>query len=153
MTVEGDAEHVVALSLHPVGAAIERRERGATRDAGPELGPQRDGESGTEILYPAQYLEAAFLPVDRRQEVEVETARVVLQDARGLEPALRRDREDQVRRRAGGIETEALADDGADVDRPHCSTGSAFPGGTIRILLARLAGDTFEVPPFPVGQS
>src|SRR5437879_13751447 len=31
MTLEPDAEHVVALALHPVGAAVESGQRGAAR--------------------------------------------------------------------------------------------------------------------------
>ena len=35
MAVEADAEHVVALALHPVGAAIDRHERRARETPGP----------------------------------------------------------------------------------------------------------------------
>src|SRR5881628_870993 len=57
MALEADAEHVVALALHPVGAAIEPGQRGATRLARAEPRPHRQDEPGVEVLHTAHDLE------------------------------------------------------------------------------------------------
>src|SRR5947208_14903001 len=48
MALEADAEHVVALALHPVGAAAEPRPRGAARLARAEARPHRQGAAGVQ---------------------------------------------------------------------------------------------------------
>src|SRR5437899_4110558 len=50
MTLESDAEHVVALALHPVGAAVESGQRGAARLARAEARAHRHDEAGVEVL-------------------------------------------------------------------------------------------------------
>ena len=53
---EADAEHVEALALHPVGAAIDRRQRLARIPAGAKPGTQLHRELCLEILQPGDEL-------------------------------------------------------------------------------------------------
>src|SRR3989442_990522 len=78
MALEHDAEHVVALALHPVGAAVEPGERRALAVAGAQARAEHQGEAGVQVLETANDLEPLFLPVDRAEPVEVETAQVAL---------------------------------------------------------------------------
>src|SRR5215475_15632382 len=65
MAVEDDPEHVVALALHPVGAAVERGQRRTVRLAGAQAGAHRDRQRRLEVLEAAEHLEALVLPVHR----------------------------------------------------------------------------------------
>ena len=66
MALEADAEHVVALALHPVGAAVEPRQRGAACLARAEARAQGHDEPGVEVLEAADDLEPGLLPIDGR---------------------------------------------------------------------------------------
>src|SRR5438552_4571277 len=91
MALEADAEHVVALALHPVGAAVEPRQRGAARLARAEARPHRQDEPGVEVLDAADDLQPLLLPVDGGQPVEVAAAELSHREAPERKPLLARD--------------------------------------------------------------
>src|SRR5262245_19000309 len=123
MALEDDPEHVVALALHPVGAAIERGQRRASRLAGAQPGAHRDHQRRVEILDAAEHLEALLLPVDRGQPVEVAAAELVVGEAGELVPALARqgDGESSVGDR---VHSEPLLDTRARVGGRHAPPAS-----------------------------
>src|SRR5213594_1898817 len=90
MALEDHAEHVVALALHPVGAAVEAGQRRAARLAGPEARAHRHDQGHLEVLEAAEHLEPLVLPVDGGEPVEVPAAQLVAGEARELFPALAR---------------------------------------------------------------
>src|SRR5947208_10064237 len=81
MTLERNAEHVVALALQPVGAAVESGQRGAARLARAEARAHRHDEAGVEVLDAADDLEPLLFPVDRRQPIEITTYQPVQLEA------------------------------------------------------------------------
>src|SRR6185503_11530641 len=83
MALEADTEHVVALALHPVGAAPDGGEGRARGDAGPEPGTESEREGRVEVFHARQHLEALVLPVHRGGEVEVDTAQGLAGQAGG----------------------------------------------------------------------
>src|SRR3989442_13267781 len=84
--VEDQPEQVVALALVPVRTAVEAGERRTMDPAGAEPALRRHGETRVEILDAAEHFEPLLLPVRGRQPVEVETAQLVLGEARELLP-------------------------------------------------------------------
>src|SRR5438445_447416 len=90
MALEADAEHVVALALHPVGAAVEPRQRGAARLPRAEARPHRQDEPGDEVLDAADDLQPLLLPVDGGQPVEVAAAELSHREAPERKPLLAR---------------------------------------------------------------
>ena len=84
--VEMNAEHVEALALHPVRAAVDRRQRRAVVDAGAELRPQHQRDAFIEVVHAGEHLEPLLFPVNRRQEVEEAAADRLLRVARDLFP-------------------------------------------------------------------
>src|SRR3989454_4291602 len=88
MTLEPNAEHVVALALHPVGAAVESGQRSAARLARAEARAHRHDEAGVEVLDAADDLEPLLFPVDRRQPIEVTTSEPLQREEPELRPEL-----------------------------------------------------------------
>src|SRR5213593_3626667 len=123
MAFEDDPEHVVALALHPVGAAIERGQRRTACLAGGEPGAHRDHERRVEVLEAAEHLETLVLPVHGGQPVEVAAAELVVGEAGELLPAIARqgDAEPTVGDR---VHSEALLDTRARVGGRHAPPGS-----------------------------
>src|SRR6266403_1090699 len=123
MPLEDDPEHVVALALHPVGAAIEGSQRRTARLAGGQPGAHRDDERRLEVLDAAEHLEPLILPVHGREPVEVAAAKLVVGEAGELLPAIARqgDAEPTVGDR---IHSEALLDPRARVGGRHAPPGS-----------------------------
>src|SRR5437867_6482994 len=123
MALEDDAEHLVALALHPVGAAIERGQRRAARLSRRQPGAHRDDQRRLEILDAAEHLEPLVLPVHRGQPVEVATAELVGGEAGEFLPAIARqgDGEPTVGYR---VHSELLPDTRARVGGRHAPPGS-----------------------------
>src|SRR5207244_9959730 len=90
MALEDDAEHVVALALHPVGAAIERGQRRAARLSRRQPGAHRDDQRRLEILNAAEHLESLLLPAHRGRPLAVAAAGPAGGDAGAFFPALAR---------------------------------------------------------------
>src|SRR5688572_13277304 len=63
MAVENDAEHVVALALHPAGAAEDAGERRAVGLAGRQTRAHRQRHARLELLDPRHDLQSLVLPV------------------------------------------------------------------------------------------
>src|SRR5919109_626897 len=108
MALERHAEHVVALALHPVGAAKEAGQRGTARRARGQARAQRHRHGHLELVEAGQDLQPLFLPVDRREEVEVPAAERVLDERGDLHPALALERHAHVAAGDDGRESEAL---------------------------------------------
>src|SRR5215831_8170050 len=123
MAVEDDPEHVVALALHPVGAAVERGQGGTAHLAGAEPGAHRDHERRVEVFHATEHLEALVLPVDRGQPVEVAAAQLGVSEASEFLPAFARqgDGEPTVGDR---VHSEPLLDARARVGGRHAPPGS-----------------------------
>ena len=68
MTVEDDAEHVEALALHPVRAAIHRHERLTRGAARTQPCLHQHGQAAFRVLDPRDDLEPLLFPVNRRKE-------------------------------------------------------------------------------------
>src|ERR1051325_10964115 len=84
VVVEANPEQVEALALHPVRAAVDRRQRGAVGDAGTEPGPQHQRNPFVEVVHAGDDFEALLLPVHRGEEVEEAAAERLLRLARGV---------------------------------------------------------------------
>src|ERR1700730_115489 len=84
VAVEVDPEHLGALPLVPVGAAVERRQAGHGRALSRQTDMGDDGVAVGERGEGHEHLDASRLPVDGGQEVEVGAVElsVLLQDAR-----------------------------------------------------------------------
>src|SRR5919197_2858042 len=124
MALEADAEHVVALALHPVGAAVEPGQRRAASLARAEARAHRQDEPGVEVLDAADDLEPGLLPVDRRQPIEITTSEPFEREAPQLRPALARHGDGHGPALDRPLDAKRLPDSRACVGGRHAHLGS-----------------------------
>src|SRR5687767_6385261 len=106
MPLERDAEHVVALALHPVGPAPDAGERGTALVG--NTGAHEHGQSRVEIVGAADDLPPLFLPVDGRQEVEEAAPERLAREASEGLPPVDRQRDGEALTLHARLETELL---------------------------------------------
>src|SRR5207245_11074996 len=128
VTLEPDAEHVVALGLHPVGAAVESCQRGAARLARAEARAHRHDEAGVEVLDAADDLEPLLFPVDRRQPIEVTTSEPLQREEPELRPELAGYGDGHARAVHPRLDAKRLPASRARVGGPHAHLGSEVVG-------------------------
>src|SRR5688572_7250227 len=113
MPVERDAEHVVALALHPVGPAPYPGQ-GGTAVSG-DTGAHEHAQPRVQVVGAADNLPPLLLPVDGRQEVEEAAAeRLACEACDGL-PAVDRKCHGETLALDTRLETELLTDPGSGV--------------------------------------
>src|SRR5215470_19283398 len=91
MSLETHAEHVPALTFHPVRATPDPGQRRAAIDPGRETGTQQDGDVRVQVLHATEDLHPLLFPVDGGQKAEVAAAQRRVCEARRRLPVLRRD--------------------------------------------------------------
>src|SRR2546430_4511023 len=124
MAREADAEHVVARALHPVGAGVEPRQRGAACLARAEARAQRHDEPGVEVLDAADDLEPRLLPSAGRRPIKLVRAELAQREGREFRPALARHGEGHGRALDRRLDAKRLPDSRARVGGRHAHWGS-----------------------------
>src|SRR2546423_154495 len=114
MALERDAEHVVALALHPVGAAPDAGERRAPVVDG--TGAHEHGESRVEVVHAADHLAPLFFPVDGGQEIEEAAAEGLAREAAERLPPVDCQRDREALTIHGRLQTELLTYSAGGVD-------------------------------------
>src|SRR2546422_10055493 len=128
MTLEPNAEHVVALALHPVGAAVESGQRGAARLARAEARAHCHDEAGVEVLDAADDLEPLLFPVDRRQPIEITTSEALQREEPELRPEFAGYGDGHALAVDRRLDAKRLPDSRARVGSRHAHLGSEVVG-------------------------
>src|SRR5439155_14300302 len=128
MTLEPDAEHVVALALHPVGAAVEPGQRGTARLALAEARAHRHDEAGVQVLEATDDLEPLLPPIDRRQPIKVLAAELSHREERKLRPEFAGHGDGYARALDHRLDAKRLPDSRARVGGRHAHLGSEAVG-------------------------
>src|SRR5262245_8763422 len=127
MPVEDHAQQVVALALHPVGAAIDGGEGGTVRRASGQRRAHEEGEVSGQVLHAAQDFQPLLLPVHRGQPVEVEAAEVRPREGGEGLPLLAGQRDAEGTRRLHGLDAESIPDACGRFGRRHRASGVSVP--------------------------